>query len=101
VKERLSESGEVISTSPSVDPQHPETDQLPDFFSRQPPVVATFQSGLVDVSQPIGIGGSALLAQQEPSSKESRQETENRARRGSNFIRTDLDDLDRLISFNP
>jgi two-component system chemotaxis sensor kinase CheA len=96
VKERLSESGEVISTSPSVDPQHPETINFRILFSTAASG-SDVQSGLSTFPNLSVTEVPLSSPSQESSSKESRQERKPSASR-SNFIRTDLDDLDRLIS---
>jgi len=97
VKEKLSESGEVISTSPSVDPQHPETINFRILFSTGARIsdvqseLSTFPN-LSVTEVPLSASPS-----QEPSPTEFRQERKPSTSR-SNFIRTDLDELDRLIS---
>lgn len=97
LKEKLAELGEVISTSPAVDPEQPEkinfrillsgAGNLPDLksdlicFSNVSVTELTPAATLAETQQ-------APETKSEPPTKVS----------GSNFIRTDLDDLDRLIS---
>ncbi len=95
VKEKLSESGEVISTSPSVDPQHPETINFRILFSTAARI-SDVQSNLSTFPN-LSVTELPLSGPPSQSPNESGQGRKLSTSR-SNFIRTDLDELDRLIS---
>jgi two-component system, chemotaxis family, sensor kinase CheA len=91
LKEKLSASGEVISTSPAVDEEHPEKINF-----------RLVYAGTSDVPDLPADGGSSEVAFEQilGADEAMSQNTSPAASVASlsNFVRTDLDKLDRLIS---
>ena len=95
LKQKLAEHGEVISTSPAVDPDQPEKINFRILFSSTTQI-SDVEIGLADL--PHATVTSLPLPQPQAAPRESDPSPAARPLSTSNFIRTDLDDFDRLIS---
>ena len=108
LKQRLAETGEVISTAPKVDNEHPEKVDFRILYTR----AATLQQVKNDLAELSNVLVNEVLSSpavantavanrpgisvdEEAGLKESLQTA---PRQSSNLIRIDLDDLDRVIS---
>lgn len=97
LKEKLAERGEVISTSPAVDPEQPEKINFRILFSSSANLrdVKSDLIGFPNLSvMELTPAANLVEGQPAPETKPTRGATAP----SSNFIRTDLDDLNRLIS---
>lgn len=97
LKEKLAERGEVISTSPAVDPEHAEKVNFRILFSSPAPLreLESDLLGFPNVLLTELASPASVTAEQHALEPEPLRHTNTSA---SNFIRTDLDDLNRLIS---
>ena len=96
LKEKLAERGDVISTSPAVDPEHAEKINFRILFAS----AATFSELRSDLDgfPDLSVTEMPLTRLDEkPQLREAKPESRS-STSGSHFIHTDLDELDRLIS---
>lgn len=100
LKERLSRHGEVIASSPAADTDHPDKINFRILFAGNSDV-DSLPAELADFPGvsliPIEVG-TTFASQAEHPEQIAKVPTELTFPASSNFIRTDLEDLDRLIS---
>lgn len=95
LKEKLAERGEVISTSPAVDAKHPDKINFRILFSSS----ARFSDGQSSFADFPNLAITELTLSLPLTEDLAEEKTGNSSIASrAHFIRTDLDDLDRLIS---
>ena len=103
LKEKLAKFGEVLSTSPAVDDEHPERINFRVLYASdgdRHAIEAALGNFSAVVFTEIGNAGELKSASDEPTSPgaDAPAAAHPRLASLSNFVRTDLDKLDRLIS---
>lgn len=109
LKAKLAEAGEVISTSPEVDGQHPERINFQVLYASDGDLSA-MEASVSEVSSVVFKEVARAGSERLPAALSGNDETSASAGASratpaslaslSNFVRTDLDKLDRLISTN-